>query len=405
MVVGASTRHGGLFELTSVDRLVERLQRSTPRLSRAWDWAILAFALLMAVVDLFLSVHAASAAGWMIGWSVPLVTVVSIVGVTVRRRFCAQAIVLVAGFSLFATASGFVTQQSLPPSFTALFVLAVLTTRSLHVENGRLAVALTLLAGIAVVGEPGRITGSGAIIGQVICLVCFAMAVGLGVYLRWIDWRRVAGEESARVDERLAIARELHDLVGHYVTAMVVQAQAGQHVVAQNPVAAGEALQRIEVAGSDALTAMRRMVGTLRDDAATSPLAGWGEVEALGATAVRDGLPLQMNIDPRLGSVPVELSASVHRIVVESLTNVRRHAREVTAVNVAVYLDDSAGPSAVVVRVDDNGVAAAKHSHDTYGLVGMRERAEALGGILYAGPASDGGWLVHAVFPVEAVPR
>src|SRR5690606_22241075 len=85
-------------------------------------------------------------------------------------------------------------------------------------------------------------------------------------------------------------------------------------------------------------------------------------------------------------------------------TNVRRHAREVTVVDATVDLAGDAPATSVVVRVHDDGLGSAAPLHDTYGLVGMRERAEALDGSLYDGPAPSGGWLVHAAFPVDTVP-
>ena len=195
----------------------------------------------------------------------------------------------------------------------------------------------------------------------------------------------------------------MHDLVGHYVTGMVVQAQAGQHVAKEHPEAAAESLRRIELAGAEAMTAMRRIIGGLREDASTSPGVGWEEIDALRNAAVRDGVPLRLELDPAVRSVPVELTASVHRILAESLTNVRRHALDVTRVEATVDLEAIGSDPAIVVRVHDDGTGIVPPAHDTYGLVGMRERAASLGGTLYAGPAPSGGWLVHAVLPVAGV--
>ncbi len=393
------------FAPTPVDRLVERLQRSSPLLARVSDGAFVLFALLLAAFDLMVAVSRAGTGvglARVMGLAVVGVSLVAVGAVALRRHHCIPGLVVVSAGALGLTAAAMLTSTSLQPSFTALFALALLSAHALHVEPGGPAVAATGLAAIAVLGEPARMQSSGTIVVQIMCLSCFGAAVTIGIYLRWSAWRRLAGEEAARTDERLEIARELHDLVGHYVTGMVVQAQAAQHVAAANPAAAAEALQRIEVAGGEAMTAMRRMIGGLRDDAATTPGVGWDEVEALGASAVDDGVPLRLTIDPQVRRVPVELTASVHRILAESLTNVRRHAREVTVVDATVDLEGAGTAASVVVRVHDDGLGSVAPSHDTYGLVGMRERAEALGGTLYAGPAPSGGWLVHAAFPVEA---
>lgn len=397
---------GDAFAPTSIDRLIERLQRSTPVLARLSDGAFVLMAMLLAAFDLMVTLSRFSSGSQFVRlmeFMVLGVSLVSVAGVALRRFHCILALVAVSAATLGVTAVALLTATSLPPSFTGLFALALLSAHALHVEPGGMAVAATGLAAIAILGEPARMQGAGTFIVQVMCLGCFGVAVAVGLYLRWSSWRRVAGEEAARNDERLEIARELHDLVGHYVTGMVVQAQAGQHVAATNPAAAAAALQRIEVAGGEAMTAMRRMIGGLRDDdPATTPGVGWDEVESLAEAAVRDGVPLRLTIDPRVRSAPVELTASVHRILAESLTNVRRHARDVTLVDASVELEGSGPGAAVVVRVHDDGLGSVAPTHDTYGLVGMGERADALGGSLFAGPAPSGGWLVHASFPVEA---
>ena len=365
------------------------------------------FALLLAAFDAMVAFS--QAGSWTrVDRVMPLavlgVSLIAVVAVAVRRRHCILALVVVSGATLALTAVAILTSTSLQPSFTALFALALLSAHALHVEPGGPAVAASVLAAVAILGEPARLQTSLTMVVQFLCISCFGAAVAIGIYLRWSAWRRFAGEEAARNDERLEIARELHDLVGHYVTGIVVQAQAARHVATTNPAAATEALQRIETAGGEAMTAMRRMIGGLRDDAATTPGVGWDEVEALGAAAVGDGVPLRLTIDPSVRSIPVELAPSVHRILAESLTNVRRHAREVTVVDATVDIEGDGAGTSVVVRVHDDGLGSVAPLHDTYGLVGMRERAEALGGTLYAGPAPSGGWLVHATFPVTTGP-
>lgn len=399
---------GDAFAPTSIDRLVERLQRSTPVLARISDGAFVLMALLLAAFDLmvtFSRIAPGSQFGRLMEFAVLGVSLVAVAAVALRRYHCILAMVVLSAATLGVTAVAMVTATSLAPSFTGLFALALLAAHALHVEPGGAAVAATGLAAIAILGEPARMQGAGTLIVQVMCLGCFGVAVTIGIYLRWSSWRRVAGEDAARNDERLEIARELHDLVGHYVTGMVVQAQAGQHVAANNPAAAAEALQRIEVAGGEAMAAMRRMIGGLRDDdAATTPGVGWDEVESLADDATRDGLPLRLTIDPHVRSAPVELTASVHRILAEALTNVRRHARDVTVVDATVDLEGTGPGASLVVRVHDDGLGSVASAYDTYGLIGMKERAESLGGALFAGPAPSGGWLVQASFPVESRP-
>lgn len=399
---------GDAFAPTSIDRMVERLQRSTPLLARVSDGAFVLFALLLSGFDLMVTFSRYPTDlrfDRLLELAVLGLSLVAVGAVALRRRYCIPGLVVVSATTMALTATSAVTGIALPPSFTALYALALLSAHALHSEPGGPAVAATGLAAIAILGEPARMQTAGTLVVQAMCLACFGVAVAAGMYLRWSAWRRVAGEEAARNDERLEIARELHDLVGHYVTGMVVQAQAGQHVARNDPDAAVAALHRIELAGADAMTAMRRMIGGLREDATITPGVGWEEIESLRDAAVRDGLPLRLTIDPDARTVPIELTASVHRILAESLTNVRRHARDVTRVDATVELDGVGAGAQLVVRVHDDGTGAPPSTHDTYGLVGMRERAESLGGTLFAGPAPSGGWLVHAVIPVEAAAR
>ncbi len=227
-----------------------------------------------------------------------------------------------------------------------------------------------------------------------------AVAVGMGVYLRWSDWRSVAAADAARVEERLDIAREVHDMVGHYVTAIVVQAQAARHVADHRPAATSSALESIEIAGNDALSAMHRMIGGLRDDSPTAPTGTWDDIDRLVADAVAQGVPVQLTVHDGIRGTARALVPSVHRIVGESLTNVRRHARDVTCVDVVVVrIGDR-----LVTTISDDGSAAGPGRHHTFGIVGMRERATSLGGSLSAGPSPEGGWVVRAELPIE-LPR
>jgi signal transduction histidine kinase len=303
------------------------------------------------------------------------------------------------------------------PSFATLFALALLTARALRVEPTATAVGCVVFGAVAVAAEAVRPMENGPVSFVLVVLfeACFGLAVAGGAYVRWVDWRRTAAAESARQDERLEIARELHDLVGHYVTGIIVQAQAARHVAPQHPEAAVEALERIELAGGQAMASMRRMVGGLRDDSPTAPGASWDDIRTVVETAAADGMPVRLQVDPDVLGTSGDLALSAHRIVFESLTNVRRHAREVTRVDVELRTDRSTGSNGsslrssgsrsssgrLVVSVSDDGLPATITAQDTFGLVGMHERAEALGGSLYAGPGPSGGWLVRAELPMD----
>lgn len=388
-------------------RPVGRVQRASPMLNRVGDWVLVVICAGFACLDLIVLFASGRSATWLnvnlgnVGVvGVALGSAAAVVAVALRRHLCLWALVGLSVVSLSVTGSALLLGMSLPPSFAVLFALAVLVTRALHTEPELPAIGATALALLAVIGEPARVQSPGiAPFGQVLCVMGLGGAVIVGLWLRFNDWQRESEEKVVRSDERLELARELHDLVGHYVTGMVVQAQAGQLVAATDPTAAVESFARIEAAGADAMSAVRRMVGDLRDEPLRTPGTGWEEIDRLIEGAVADGVPVRYSIDAAARRVPLELTSSVHRLVAESLTNVRRHGVGVTSVEVTIRAEGSD----LVVDVHDDGVSAPAmigSGGSTFGLVGMRERAQALGGTLFAGPAPAGGWLVSARLPV-----
>jgi signal transduction histidine kinase len=235
----------------------------------------------------------------------------------------------------------------------------------------------------------------------------YVTGVGAGVYLRALDRRGDLAANAARRDERLEIARELHDLVAHHITGIVVQAQAAQVVADRDPNAAGTALVRIEGAGKEALDAMRRLVGSLREEGAdgaapVAPPVGLAGLDELVAVSQDTGLRVQLHVDEAARqAASTTVAASAHRIVQESLTNVRRHAVDATG----VVVDVRRHGSDLVVTVTDDGrqpVGGPHADRPGYGLVGMTERAHALGGELVAGPVAPPahGWSVQARLPL-----
>ncbi len=227
------------------------------------------------------------------------------------------------------------------------------------------------------------------------------VAVGLapGLYLRWREAQRRSHVEHARSQERLAIARDLHDVVAHEVTGIVVQAQALRHIADRDPGAVRTALPEIEAAGARALESMRGMVSRLREpgDVPLAPdtAAGLARLVTPAAggrpeVAVRCGGPVD--------ALPPTAGTAVLRIAQESVTNALRHARGATRVEVSV----EAGPEEVGVRVVDDGHGAAGPAGGGFGLVGMAERVRLLGGVFSAGPRErDRGWEVAARLPLE----
>ncbi|MCG8924764.1 sensor histidine kinase [Lentzea sp. CC55] len=227
--------------------------------------------------------------------------------------------------------------------------------------------------------------------------IMLVLAIGTGLYFRARDNERAsqlaASVAAAQNSERMALARELHDVVAHYVTAIVVHARAGQ----LNRAAAEQVLPTIEASGHEALTAMRRLVGTLRDGESAGPAASSSLMDDVRALAGESGLPVRLSFDLR-DAVPQELARSVLRLVQESLTNTRKHAAAVSSVDVSL----TSGDGLLHLEVADDGVASGVPVGGSggYGLVGMRERVDLLGGRFSAGRREPTGWTVRAELPI-----
>lgn len=229
-----------------------------------------------------------------------------------------------------------------------------------------------------------------------------ALALGLGPRLLAVRRRTVA--ERVRRNERLVLARELHDVVAHHITSVVLQAQAAQLVTRKHPEKTEGSLASIEAAGSDALAATRRVVGLLRDtDDAAPATPGPEQLSELVERFGCHGPAVRLSLPEDESGWPPEVSSTVYRVVQESLTNISRHASHARSVTVSVARERD---TVTVEVVDDAPPVPARYSHrGGYGLVGMRERVEALGGLLSAGPRHGAGWSVLATLPVPARKR
>jgi signal transduction histidine kinase len=206
-------------------------------------------------------------------------------------------------------------------------------------------------------------------------------------------------------DERARLARELHDVIAHNVSLMVVQAGAAADVFDKRPERARAALDTIQEAGRSALGELRAMLQTLRPDGAEprAPQPGLDQLDALAASLGAVGLPVAVNRAGVARAVPADVSLSAYRIVQESLTNTLRHARATRAevdlrwTDAALHLEITDDGTATPVRVPSSHGAGSGA-----GLVGMRERARLVGGSLDAGPLPAGGFRVAARLPLAA---
>jgi signal transduction histidine kinase len=202
-------------------------------------------------------------------------------------------------------------------------------------------------------------------------------------------------------EERARIARELHDVVAHYVSVAVVQAAGARRVLDRDPVAARDALAAVEAAGRTALTEMRRMLEVLRtDDSGLGPQPGLGELDRLVQRVREAGVPVALTIEGNVTGLPAGVNLAAYRIVQEALTNTVKHAGKASA-RVAVRTRDDV----LEIEVADDGRGtAAPLLADTdggHGLIGMKERVALFNGKLQVGPVLPGGWRVFAQIPLD----
>ncbi|MFE1410771.1 sensor histidine kinase [Streptomyces sp. NPDC058746] len=289
--------------------------------------------------------------------------------------------------------------------------LLVLLSQVLLRAPARTAAVLGPLLGLGCMAVPVRDTDPGRF--TLLFSVLTVVISSYSLLLRLQSTQRLRDLQAVRTAERLELARELHDLVAHHVTGIVVEARAARFTKVSAERAA-EIFGRIETAGDEALGSMRRVVKVLRENdtpgvntaatAATTPvagLAGLADIRELTERFSATGPPVTLYIEEGLQDrIPGHVAATAHRIVLEALTNTGKHAATATAVRVGLRTT----PTGLEVRITDDGGHPAKLSENArgggYGLAGMTERAEALGGTLTAGPTPEGGWGVTALLPL-----
>jgi signal transduction histidine kinase len=236
-------------------------------------------------------------------------------------------------------------------------------------------------------------------------LTVLLLAGAVGTAVRYQRIVRVQRLDQVRFHERDTLARELHDTVAHHVSAIAVQAQAGQFLAhTGDPDGPAEALAVIEQEASRALAEMRSMVGGLRRDHGgpeVSPARGVADIESLATRERATGIRIDVERRGDLDGLRPGVEAALFRIAQESITNAKRHARHATRIYVLVAGDRDR----VHLGVTDDGEHIMSGPREPgYGLVGMAERVSLLGGSLEAGPNPELGWTVQATIPREGAP-
>ncbi|MCS7484610.1 sensor histidine kinase [Umezawaea endophytica] len=315
--------------------------------------------------------------------------------VGVRRLWPVPVFVVVAAVSVAVSVTGLVREPFVAAAF-ALYWVAAVRPGTWRVPTAKIgAASVVVLLGSLSAGSPA---GGGVYAFLGIALLGMAWTVGRAVHERRAYATRSALQRTAHAvaEERLRIARELHDVVAHSIGVIAVKAGVANHVLAVRPQEAGEALLVIETASRSALAEMRHLLGALRSgtveesDLRPAPgLAGLGDlVDRVRAAGVE--------VDARIGAVgglPEGLDRSAYRIAQEALTNVVKHAPSAHCVLVVAV---EGGHLRIDVTDDGRFVEPSSNGH---GLIGMRERVALYGGTFDAGPQPEGGFAVRVRIP------
>jgi signal transduction histidine kinase len=299
-----------------------------------------------------------------------------------------------------------------PPFQHWIALLVVFYSLGAHAERRRALVAGALGGGVFVVGDLVQlITGSAGLEDTMPAWFMLAAAYGVGFALRGqrlqstllahraerLEREREREARLAVAEERGRIARELHDIVAHAISVIVVQAQAGQRVLEGEQASAREALGSIETTGRQALVEMRRLLGILSDEdreLALTPRPSVAYLDVLAERVREAGLPVELRVEGDARPLPPGVDLSAYRIVQEALTNALRHAGPASAHVTLRYRSEE-----VELEITDDGRGAVDGREGGHGLVGMRERAALVGGSVESGTNGGRGYTVRARLP------
>lgn len=347
------------------------------------------------------------------GADVAVVAATSISGLAaIATAFLAERVLpawgtAVAAISATATVgavSGYVSTPLMAEYF-ALLAITAWCVRRWDARFGKVAVLTTAAATLLL---PARTALEGTL-GMVTALALFplAAAIATGMYLRSADLRRKQALTVVRRGERMELASDLHDFVAHHVTGIVVQAQAAQYLPESDVQGRKEAFAAVEKAGVEALTSMRRLVAVMRegeDGAGVRPLGDLAQTMELVERFRLGDRVATCYVSPVLAAdtLPPEIASSIYRVAQEGLTNVRKHAPSATAATVSINSVDSGVEVAVRDDATPGRPSLLGEAGGGYGLAGLTERVEALGGWLKAGRRPDGGWETVVWLPTAA---
>jgi signal transduction histidine kinase len=323
-------------------------------------------------------------------WAIAALTVAYTVPLAVRRRYPLPVIAIVlAAVGGCALVADEPSQIAAP---VALLVAAFTGGRELDPPRAWIALALLLVPQAA-----AELIGDADAADLVFGALMFGGAWAFGHVLRRRSQQAATDERAAVSAERTRIARELHDVVSHSLSVVVVQTQAIRHRLSDADSAEARDLAAVEATARQALAEMRRLFGVLRaegEDAALAPQPGLDQLEELVQQSRAAGLPVEVRTEGEPAPLPPGVDLAAYRIVQEALTNARRHAGRAHASVTLRYREE-----VLDIVVEDDGDGAAANGAGGHGLTGMRERVRIYGGSLDAAPRPEGGFRVHAEVP------
>jgi signal transduction histidine kinase len=339
-----------------------------------------------------------------VGWEADLLLAVGGLSLIVRRRFPTGVLAVALATSLWA---GAISHSG------AIWLVPIAALFNAVLARKRAAAVASLVIGYVVsfwrlwTSAPGHAPPA----------VALGVAAWLIVLLAIAELIRIRSQRQAAIarsredqlqrrasEERMRIARDLHDVLAHNISVINVQANTALHLMDRQPERAKEALTAIHEVSKQALTELRSVLGVLRpadDDAPRAPSPGLALLDELLSSVRAAGLDTRLTVTGQRRDLPADADLAAYRIITEALTNAARHSASPTAQVIVGY-----EPDRVRVQVDDDGPARANGGAadgDTAGagngITGMTERAHALGGSLTAGPRADGGFRVDAWLP------
>jgi signal transduction histidine kinase len=364
-----------------------------PHSQRLTDSVLTLAVVLYAVVERWLS----GGAGW---GAFSVAVALSASPVAVRSRWPVTASLLSTGGLALAGLIGGGLNESFAPVLGP-----VLTGYAVGRAAAPVGVLGAVLGGTSLLLASLAFPASVAVEDVVLTIVCVVVATGVGVASREMQLETDALRAQREIDvkeaaeqERLRIARELHDVLGHTVSVMGIQAAAVRRRLLPEQQTERDALEAVESAGREAVGELRRLLGLLRAPETLPEAGALGSslrLLALAEDVRRAGVPVQVRGAELLDGLPPAVALTVIRVVQEGLTNVMRHAHGASA---CVAVEEARSTVRVVVSDDGPGAADGEPG---FGLVGIRERVSVFGGTLAAGPAPGGGFRLEAELPKE----